>query len=589
VRRIIVALVLGIVVAAITGGAALAVPLVDLDTLRPSDDRSASNARSGTPDSSQLLEKAQREGSVRVIVRLRTDFAPEGSISRSEVAAQRTGIESTQAGLQAALQGTGYRTLREYDTVPYIALELSSQALQAVQSSPLVRDIRKDRLEKPALKESVALVQAPTMWANGYTGSGQVVAVLDSGVASTHPFLAGKVVEEACYTADRVAGSGFCPNGTATQVGAGSAVPCTYAPSQCDHGTHVAGIAAGRGSDFSGVAKDANIMAVQVFSKFTGAAVCGAPPRPDPCARTYQSDQLAGLERVYSLRTSRNFSSVNMSLGGGKHTNPCDTDPRKAAIDNLRSAGIATVISSGNEGYTDATGAPGCISSAITVGSTTKSDTISSFSNSAEWVDLLAPGSDINSSVPGGGFALKSGTSMAAPHVAGAWALLKQKTPSATVTSLETSLESTGLPVTDNRVAGGLTKPRIRIADAAGIKPPPPDEPPKVVSTTPADMAKGVARGANITATFSEPMKESSVNTTTFKLQKKAGPTIAATVTYDPATKKATLNPNNKLKKSGAYVATVTSGAQDQAGNSLDQDPSSPGNQDKRWTFKVRR
>jgi hypothetical protein len=178
---------------------------------------------------------------------------------------------------------------------------------------------------------------------------------------------------------------------------------------------------------------------------------------------------------------------------------------------------------------------------------------------------------------------------MAAPHVAGAWALLKQKTPAATVTDLETSLESTGLPVTDKRVAGGLTKPRIRIADAAGIKP---DEPPKVVSTTPADMAKGVARGANITATFSEPMKESSVNTTTFKLQKEAGSTgttITATVTYAPATKTATLDPNKKLKKSGTYVATVTSGAQDQAGTPLDQDPSVAGNQDKRWEFKVKK
>jgi photosystem II stability/assembly factor-like uncharacterized protein len=113
--------------------------------------------------------------------------------------------------------------------------------------------------------------------------------------------------------------------------------------------------------------------------------------------------------------------------------------------------------------------------------------------------------------------------------------------------------------------------------------------PPKVVSTTPADKAKGVARGANITATFSEPMKESSVNTTTFKLQKKDGTTITATVTYAPATKTATLDPTKKLTKSGAYVATVTSGAQDQAGNALDQDPSLPGNQDKRWTFKVRR
>jgi Ca2+-binding RTX toxin-like protein len=64
-----------------------------------------------------------------------------------------------------------------------------------------------------------------------------------------------------------------------------------------------------------------------------------------------------------------------------------------------------------------------------------------------------------------------SGTSMATPQVAGAWALLKQKTPSASVDSLLSSLQSTGTPVTDTRVIGGVTKPRINIADAAGVPP----------------------------------------------------------------------------------------------------------------------
>lgn len=271
------------------------------------------------------------------------------------------------------------------------------------------------------------------MWANGFTGSGQVVAVLDTGVDSAHPFLSGKVVEEACYTSNRVAGSGNCPNGTSTQTGAGSGVNCTYAASGCRHGTHVAGIAAGRGSTFSGVAKDANIMAVQVFSRFTGTNCSGAGE--DPCTLSYTSDQLAGLERVYALRSTRTFSSVNMSIGGGQFFGNCDTDPRKATIDNLRSAGIATVIASGNNGFTNSMSAPGCISSAVSVGSTTKSDTLSSFSNSASFLSLLAPGESINSSVPGGGFAVFNGTSMATPHVAGAWALLKQNTPSASVAS----------------------------------------------------------------------------------------------------------------------------------------------------------
>ena len=393
-----------------------------------------------TPGSSQLLEQAEQEGSVRVIVHLSTEFAPEGRLSRPEVANQRADIASTQAGLQRDLQGTGYRTLREYDTIPFIALDVSSQALRAAQRSPHVTGIVEDSLAQPSqdkeasedlssplLAQSSPLVQASEMWTAGYTGSGQVIAVLDTGVDRMHPFLSGKVVEEACYS-----GNANCPNGLTTQTGVGSGVHCTYAVSGCKHGTHVAGIAAGQGSSFSGVAKGANVMSVQVFSRFTGTN-CGGGE--DPCALSYASDMVAGLERVYALRSTRNFSSVNMSIGGSRFFSNCDTDSRKAIIDNLRSAGIATVVASGNSGFTASMSSPGCISSAVSVGSTTKSDTLSSFSNSASFLHLLAPGSSINSSVPGGGFALMSGTSMATPHVAGAWALLKQKTPSASVSS----------------------------------------------------------------------------------------------------------------------------------------------------------
>jgi Bacterial Ig-like domain len=83
-------------------------------------------------------------------------------------------------------------------------------------------------------------------------------------------------------------------------------------------------------------------------------------------------------------------------------------------------------------------------------------------------------------------------------------------------------------------------------------------------------------------------MGASTFNTATFKL-KKAGTTtfLGATVTYDPATKKATLDPNKNLKSGSTYVATVTTGAQDEAGNSLDQDSSLAGNQTKNWKFRV--
>jgi hypothetical protein len=125
------------------------------------------------------------------------------------------------------------------------------------------------------------------------------------------------------------------------------------------------------------------------------------------------------------------------------------------------------VIAAGNNGATNGISAPGCISSAISVGSTTKSDTISSFSNSASFLSVLAPGSSILSSVPGGGFAVFSGTSMATPHVAGAWAIVKQKSPQASVATVLDALVTTGALLTDPR--NGITKPRIDVAGAVAL------------------------------------------------------------------------------------------------------------------------
>src|SRR5206468_7846933 len=171
-------------------------------------------------------------------------------------------------------------------------------------------------------------------------------------------------------------------NGLSQQFGPGSAVPCQM--SDCLHGTHVAGIAAGSGASagvaFSGVAKSAQLMAVQVFTEIDSIISCGGAPK---CLGAFTSDLISGLERVLAVAPQYNIASVNMSLGGAQFSTPCDSQPYKPVIDNLRSIGIATVIAAGNSSSTNSLTSPGCISTAISVGSTDKADQVSWFSNMA--------------------------------------------------------------------------------------------------------------------------------------------------------------------------------------------------------------
>lgn len=364
--------------------------------------------------------------------------------------------------------------VKYFDYLPLLALPLDAATRKAALAHPDVVAVHPDRLAAPTLAESVPLIGASTAWGQGFTGSGQVVAVLDTGVDRAHPFFAGKVVAEGCFSTtntDQEATS-VCPNGQNQQTGPGAGVDCLDSVVGCNHGTHVAGIAAGQGGSFSGVARGAGVIAVQVFSRFS-VNVCSQFGYNSDCVLSYTSDQIRGLEYVLSQVAplqlqNLSIASINMSLGGGRFTANCDSDTRKLIIDQLRVAGIATVIASGNSGYRDSIGSPACISSAISVGSTTKSDAISSFSNHAAFLDLLAPGSSINSAVPGTTFSSFNGTSMAAPHVAGALAVMRSASPTATVDAMLTALRNTGVAVTDNQRTGslGITKPRIRV-DAA--------------------------------------------------------------------------------------------------------------------------
>lgn len=454
-----------------------------------------------------LLNQATTRGHVRIIV----DYKPAAGSARSalgtaaenipaiisENQAAQDPILSAHFGAPSALSGPD-RALRRMEISPSFAINATAAEIESLANDARVTQIRIDGLNKPLLIQSVPLIGMTNAYTNySATGANWAVAVLDTGVAKTHEFITGKVISEACYssTNSTYGSTSVCPGGVSSSTASGSGVNCDITVYGCEHGTHVAGIAAGfntsytSGEPTNGVAKGASIIAVQVFSKFFGPSNCGSAP--SPCVLSFDSDMQAGLDRVYALRSSTGLSggiaSINMSIGGGNYTSNCDSSyaSMKTSIDNLRSAGIATVIAAGNSSYTNQISFPACISTAIAVAATDKSDVISYYTNINSQVAVFAPGggagsggTDILSSVPSGymctspasGYCYLAGTSMATPHVAGAFAAIRSVIGSGpSVTTILNALINTGKSIADTRSGGTVTKPRIKVDSALGV------------------------------------------------------------------------------------------------------------------------
>lgn len=436
--------------------------------LFPQDLSQIARSTSAAPASLKALRQAAAtEGRVSVIVGLKVPFAPEGALPASEAEEQREEIAEATATVSARFASTITRApsaVRTYETVPFIALEVTPAELERLAADPNVISITENGQNQLSLAQSLPIVQGNQAHSAGFTGTGQTIAILDSGVDKNHPFFGGRVASEACYSGGGAGSTSVCPGGVPSSTAPGSGMPCSF--EDCDHGTHVAGIAAGSNSSIKGVAPGASIISVQLASRQGNELV------------VWDADVIKGLERVYELRNQFTIAAVNLSLGRGQFTSLCDSAaPAYAAvINNLKTAGIATVAASGNNSYTNSMALPACFSGAVSVGAvstsnwglcedaTTAQDKVACFSNSASFLSLLAPGVPINSSLPNGQYGLNGGTSMAAPHVAGAWAVIKQKAPAASVDAVLAALHNTGTAIVDYR--NGISKRRINVKAA---------------------------------------------------------------------------------------------------------------------------
>ncbi|QSB14625.1 S8 family serine peptidase [Natronosporangium hydrolyticum] len=287
---------------------------------------------------------------------------------------------------------------------------------------------------EPTLGESVGQVGAPAAWELGYDGAGVAVAVLDTGYDPDHPDLVGQVADSANFTPDED------PAGV---VGI----------DRQGHGTHVAATVAGTGEAADGgrpgVAPGAELLIGKVLSD----AGVG-----------YDDWVIAGME--WAVEAGARV--VNLSLGSSF---PSDgSDPLSMAVDRLtEESGVLFVVSAGNIGPAEGSiTAPGAAEHALTVGATDHHDQPADFSSrgprpgdSAIKPELVAPGVDVVAARAAGTssgqliddyYTAMSGTSMAAPHAAGAAAIVAQQHPDDTAAELKARLVATAEPL-DERVS----------------------------------------------------------------------------------------------------------------------------------------
>ena len=340
----------------------------------------------------------------------------------------------------------------QYTTINAISGDVTEEGLEKLKNNPQVKKIIYDYPIKSFLADSVPLIEADKVQNifygdNNINGSGETICVIDTGVDYTHPALGGCTTEQFL--------NGDCEKViTGYDFGNDDLDPIDFH----GHGTHVAGITASEDYTYRGVAPGAKIAALKVFAN-------------DGTGRT--SNAISAIDWCLNNASLFNISIITMSIGvtddsGAEipYTDYCDlTDGSglAAAASEAVAQGIFVSVSAGNSQGANGITSPACGVNVTSVGAVTKSDTISGY-NVAPILKVLAPGSLITSSILSEQFAVKSGTSMAAPHVAGAAALIMQANKVLNQETLlplnaRTVLIDTGVMIADSRI--GMSFPRI--------------------------------------------------------------------------------------------------------------------------------
>jgi subtilisin family serine protease len=441
----------------------------------------------------RLLELASKRAKIGVIVGVRDEqWQPEGRLTAAQKAAQRARSKEKKAKVLRAHPQAQLIPERDFVTVPFFMLVVDERALRGLMNDDDVASIEENMEGEVLLAESTDRIGSDDANAAGWTGDGQIIVIIDGGVESGHDAFNGRVRQDlaACFSGDLYPGIDefqylsfcpcamtnpeTCPGPVTEQFGTGAGEPCGSTNNACRHGTRVAGVAGGEAAlgISNGVAPEAEILPIMVMSRNSA----NTP-------KFMKSNMAKALDYVaVTADTVSGIAAVNMSLAFPldwyTDRSSCDTEHSVIAglIGTLTTKKIAVVVATGNDGKVDRISAPSCITGAIAVSATDDNDAVPSWANAAPIMDLFAPGVSILTAQPPNTSLTDLGTSMAAPHVAGAFALMRQKfgaTPS--VAALLNALVQTGDSVTDTRTGASTVKPRLRVdlALSASLTPPP--------------------------------------------------------------------------------------------------------------------
>ncbi len=389
-----------------------------------------------------LREQAEPEAVMRAAVAT----TPSPAAARARLVADLQALaDRTQAPLRAYLESERAAG-RVEDFTPFwifngIAVQAHPDVIRALAGRPEVALIRLDRYRKWVMNNdemtndrmtngvsvewNIARIRAPEVWATlGISGTGAVVAGMDTGVDWLHPAL------QANYR-------GYNPHGPAVHSGNwyDPATNSRYPIDDHGHGTHTLGTAVGQ--EGIGVAPGARWIGVKVLDRY---------------GYGYDSWIHAGFQWLLAPEGDPSLAPdvVNCSWGDENGASTEFQDDIRA----LRAAGIFVVFANGNSGPAPGTViSPASLPEAFAVGASDSEDLVAYFSSRgpSPWGEVrphvVAPGVSVRSALPGGTYGRMSGTSMAAPHVAGLVALLRAVSPTLSITRTAYLITSTAVPL----------------------------------------------------------------------------------------------------------------------------------------------